>query len=326
MKKIGINGFGRIGRMLFRILYNKSEYEVVVINDVAQPRVLAHLLQYDSIHGQFSNHVTYTDNSILIDNKEIFILQKSSILDLSWKDFNVDIVFECTGQFKTRDENMLHIGSGAKNVILCCPPIKMEMPMIVLGVNHEILSEGHEIISNASCTTNCAAPMIKLLDDEFGLESAYVTTVHSYTSDQNLHDGVHVDLRRARSATNSIIPTTTGAAKALSHLFPHIELGGCGIRVPVSNCSLIDITCFVKQRTDVCKINNLFERYSKNQIHRILSYITDPIVSIDVKSSDFSCVFDSQLTYASGHMVKVVGWYDNEYGYCSRLVDLLSFF
>ena len=228
--------------------------------------------------------------------------------------------------FKTMKDNMFHIRSGAKKVVLCSPPDDDSIDMVVLGVNHTSLKVSSKIISNASCTTNCAAPMLKVLDDAFGLDSAYVTTVHSYTSDQNLHDSIHSDLRRARSAPNSIIPTTTGAAKALSSIFPNIELGGCGIRVPVSNCSLTDITCVIKHNTDINTVNNLFHSASKNMLKNILYYNIDPIVSIDVKSNRYSCVFDSELTYVSRNMVKVVGWYDNEYGYCSRLVDLLTYF
>ena len=197
------------------------------------------------------------------------------------------------------------------------------VPMIVIGVNDDIITPSIKIISNASCTTNCAAPMIKVLNDNFNVQSAYVTTVHSYTSDQNLHDGVHSDLRRARSAAKSIIPTTTGAAKALSHIFPEIKLGGCGIRVPVSNCSLTDITCVVNKHTNIELVNNMFKKSSENNMKNIIEYNVDPIVSIDVTSSSYSCIFDSLLTYVSGNTIKIVGWYDNEYGYCSRLVDLL---
>ena len=323
MKKIAINGFGRIGRILFRILNENSDIEVSVINDLASPEVLSHLLKYDSIHGRFDSKVDYADGYIIVDNRKIPVLNHSELSSINWSFFNVDIVFECTGLFKTFEENTLHIQAGANKVILTAPPLDSQIDMVVLGVSDILAHKTSNIISNASCTTNCAAPMIKVLDDFFNVESAYVTTVHSYTSDQNLHDGVHVDLRRARSAPTSIIPTSTGAAKALSSIFPNIKISGCGIRVPVSNCSLTDITCIVKNNTNIQEVNKLFKRASETNLKNILHYNTDPIVSIDVKSSTYSCVFDSMLTYVSGNMIKIVGWYDNEYGYCSRLVDLL---
>ena len=324
MKKIAINGFGRIGRILCRILSKYEQYQIVAINDLADPKVLSHLLKYDSIHGRFSQNITYSENSILINDHEISILNEPNINQLPWRELGVDVVFECTGKFRTRQENMLHINAGAKKVLLSSPSLTTDIPMVVLGVNDHVLNTKDLIISNASCTTNCAAPMLKVLNDALNLESAYITTVHSYTSDQNLHDGIHHDLRRARSASSSIIPTTTGAAKALSRIFPNLELSGCGIRVPVANCSLTDITCIVKNKTDIFEVNKLFKSLTQSALKDIVFYNEDPIVSIDVKSSSYSCVFDSQLTYVAENMVKVVGWYDNEYGYCSRLVDLLK--
>ena len=326
IKRIAINGFGRIGRTLLRIISSRTNYEVVAINDLASPQTLSHLLKYDSIHGRFPKHIGFTEDCVIIDNKKINVLNKTKLSNLPWKDLGVDFVFECTGQFKTKEENQIHLQQGARRVFLSVPPVDKQIPMVVLGVNDHKINMSELILSNASCTTNCAAPMIKVLNDALGLESVYVTTVHSYTTDQNLHDGIHQDLRRARSATNSIIPTTTGAAKALSSIFPDIEIGGCGIRVPVANCSLTDITCVVKAKSNIVDINNLFQSVSNNKLKDILLYNDDPIVSIDVRSTPFSCVFDSKLTYVLGNMVKVVGWYDNEYGYCSRLVDLASRF
>ena len=324
MKKIAINGFGRIGRVLFRILIKNPKYQIVAINDIAHPKILSHLLKYDSIYGRGNYNISYTDDSIIFNNQKIFVSRKSKLKELPWEEFDIDVVFECTGLFKTLSQNLIHIKSGAKKVILSSPPRDTDINMVVLGVNDYIINKSDKIISNASCTTNCAAPMIKVLDDFLGLESVYVTTIHSYTSDQNLHDGVHSDLRRARSAPNSIIPTTTGAAKALSHIFPNIEIGGCGIRVPVPACSLTDITCVIKNNADLKMVNQLFKDASQNSLKNILYYNTDPIVSVDVVSNPYSCVFDSQLTYAMGKMIKVVGWYDNEYGYSCRLVDLLE--
>ena len=323
MKKIAINGFGRIGRVLFRILSQRNDCKVFVINDISSPKVLSHLLKYDSVHGKLSSNIDFGDDYIEFNGHKITVLNNPNLSSLDWHKFDIDVVFECTGLFKNTRELQKHLNAGAKKVILSAPPLDGGVPMVVIGVNDDIITPSTKMISNASCTTNCAAPMIKVLNDNFNVQSAYVTTVHSYTSDQNLHDGVHSDLRRARSAAKSIIPTTTGAAKALSHIFPEIKLGGCGIRVPVSNCSLTDITCVVNKHTNIELVNNIFKKSSENNMKNIIEYNVDPIVSIDVTSSSYSCIFDSLLTYVSGNTIKIVGWYDNEYGYCSRLVDLL---
>ena len=324
MKKIAINGFGRIGRVLFRILVASKQYKVVAINDVANPRILSHLLKYDSVHGVFPYSIDYTDNSIICNGEITHVSNCNDINMIDWKKHDVDVVFECTGLFKSRLDNLTHISSGAKKVILSSAPSDHDIQMVVLGVNESQIDFSDQIISNASCTTNCAAPMIKLINDFIGIKSAYVTTIHSYTADQNLHDSIHSDLRRARSAPNSIIPTTTGAAKALSYIFPDLEIGGCGIRVPVPNGSLIDITCVVDSHVSADTINDIFKKESQSNLKGIMSYNIDPIVSVDVISNPYSCIFDSQLTYTMSNMIKVVGWYDNEYGYSSRLVDLLS--
>jgi len=324
MKKIAINGFGRIGRVLFRILVASKQYKVVAINDVSNPRILSHLLKYDSVHGVFPYSIDYTDNSIICNGEITHVSNCNDINMIDWKKHDVDVVFECTGLFKSRSDNLTHISSGAKKVILSSVPSDHDIQMVVLGVNESQIDFSDQIISNASCTTNCAAPMIKLINDFIGIKSAYVTTIHSYTADQNLHDSIHSDLRRARSAPNSIIPTTTGAAKALSYIFPDLEIGGCGIRVPVPNGSLIDITCVVDSHVSADTINDIFKKESQSNLKGIMSYNIDPIVSVDVISNPYSCIFDSQLTYTMSNMIKVVGWYDNEYGYSSRLVDLLS--
>lgn len=324
MKKIAINGFGRIGRVLFRVLSKNPNYKVVVINDLAPPKTLSHLLKYDTIHGRFLKEVSYNDKSIFVDGQEIKITNITKLNKLSWSLYNVDVVFECSGNYKQYEQLKNHINNGAKKVILTSPSNDENIPMVVLGVNDYKVDFSSDIISNASCTTNCAAPMIDIINNNLKIESAYVTTIHSFTGDQNLHDSIHNDLRRARSAPSSIIPTTTGAAKALSKIFPNLTIGGCGIRVPVNNCSLTDITFFLKNSTTEKFINSLYEKASKRSLSGLLKYINDPIVSVDVKSSPYSCTFDSQLTYVSKNMVKVVGWYDNEYGYSSRLVDLLS--
>ena len=322
---IGINGFGRIGRTLFRLLHGHQNLKVVAINDLADARTLSHLLKYDSIHGVLQAEVSHTSTEIIVDKELISLSNHNSPKYIDWSANNVDIVIECSGKFKTKEILRHHIQNGAKKVILSAPPVDEEIKMIVLGVNEQIIDAHDEILSNASCTTNNAAPMIKVVDELCGIEQAYITTIHSYTSDQSLHDQPHNDLRRARAASQSIIPTTTGAAKALTKIFPHLSdvIGGCGIRVPVPNGSLTDITFNVKTETTIEEINAIFEKSSHNQLKNILLYTEDPIVSIDINNSYYSCTFDSQMTSVIGKMVKIIGWYDNETGYSSRIIDLI---
>lgn len=328
MKKttIGINGFGRIGRTLFRLLSKHEHLEVVAINDLADARTLSHLLKYDSIHGVLQKKIDHKENAIVVDGNSITLLNEKSPEKINWNAFNVDIVVECTGKFKTREVLKQHIKNGAKKVILSAPPIDDDIKMVVYGINDATITKEDAIISNASCTTNNAAPMIKVINDLCGIEQAYITTIHSYTSDQSLHDQPHRDLRRARAASQSIVPTTTGAAKALTKIFPNLSevIGGCGIRVPVPNGSLTDITFNVKRPTSIEEINNTFKRVSKNKMKNILFYTQDPIVSIDINNSCYSCTFDSQMTSVIGKMVKIIGWYDNETGYSSRIIDLIN--
>ncbi len=323
---IGINGFGRIGRTLFRLLNGRDDLKVVAINDLADSRTLAHLLKYDSIHGVFQKDVNHTENAIIVDNDHIALLNETTPEKINWSKYKVDVVIECSGKFKTRNTLGHHIKNGAKKVILSVPPSDDDIKMVVYGVNDDIIGQDDDIISNASCTTNNAAPMIKVINDLCGIEQAYITTIHSYTSDQNLHDQPHPDLRRARAASLSIIPTTTGAAKALTKIFPELGdvIGGCGIRVPVPNGSLTDITFNVKNPVSIQEINDTFENSSKNELKGILFYTKDPIVSIDVNNSCHSCTFDSQMTSVIGKMVKIMGWYDNETGYSSRIIDLID--
>ncbi len=320
---VGINGFGRIGRTIFRLLMNHPAIEVVAVNDLAESKTLAHLLKYDSIHGVLKDTVTATKNSICINNKTIRFSSIKEIENLSWKD--VDFVIECTGKHKTQKLLKYHIKNGAKKVILSVPPQDDGIKMVVLGVNQSILSGNETIVSNASCTTNSAAPMVKVIRDLCGIEQAYITTIHSYTTDQSLHDQPHRDLRRARAAGQSIVPTTTGAAKALTKIFPDLAsvIGGCGIRVPVPDGSLTDITFNVKKEVSIEEINNAFKEAAKNDLKGILEYTQDPIVSIDVVGNTHSCIFDSQMTSVIGKMVKIIGWYDNEIGYSSRIIDLI---
>lgn len=322
--KIAINGFGRIGRNLFRLLLNHPTIEVVAINDIADNRTMAHLIKYDSIHGVLPYDVTFDDNHIIVDGKKYLFFHQKEISNLNWD--NIDIVIESTGKFKTFDEINQHIISGAKKVILSAPSEVEEIKTVVLGVNEHILDGSETIVSNASCTTNNAAPMIKVINELCGIEQAYITTVHSYTTDQSLHDQPHKDLRRARGASQSIVPTTTGAAKALTKIFPEMEgkIGGCGIRVPVPDGSLTDITFNVKRAVTIEEINAAFQKASQTSLKGILDYTEDPIVSVDIIGNKNSCLFDAQLTSVIDKMVKVVGWYDNEIGYSSRIIDLIG--
>lgn len=323
--RIAINGFGRIGRNLFRLLINHNEIEVVAINDIADNRTMAHLVKYDSIHGVLPFKCSYDDNSILVDRQSYIFYHENEINNLNWKLLDIDVVVEATGKFKTFDEINQHILQGAKKVILSAPAEVDEIKTVVLGVNDFILDGSETIISNASCTTNNAAPMMKVIDDLCGIEQAYITTIHSYTTDQSLHDQPHKDLRRARGASQSIVPTTTGAAKALSKIFPALagKIGGCGIRVPVPDGSLTDITFNVKKEVTIAEINSAFLKASQTNLKGILDYTEDPIVSVDIIGNKNSCLFDAQLTSVIDKMVKIVGWYDNEIGYSSRIIDLI---
>lgn len=326
--KIAINGFGRIGRNLFKLLLDHPTIEVVAINDLADTQTMAHLVKYDSIHGILNKEVSYDDNHIIIDNKKISFFRESEINGLDWKSLDIDYVVEATGRRKTYELLKEHISQGAKRVILSVPPEDNIIKTIVLGVNQDILTGEELIISNASCTTNNAAPMVKVIKELCGIEHAYITTVHSYTTDQSLHDQPHKDLRRARGAAQSIVPTTTGAAKALSKIFPEYEgrIGGGGIRVPVPDGSLTDITCIVERKVSIDEINAAFKKAAEGELKGILAYTADPIVSVDILGNTNSCLFDSQLTSVLDKMVKVVGWYDNEIGYSSRLIDLITHF
>ena len=325
--RIAINGFGRIGRNVFRLLLNHPTIEVVAINDIADTKTMAHLVKYDSIHGVLQESVSFSDDSITINQNNYLFFHESNIENLDWKSLNIDIVIESTGKFKSFDDINQHILAGAKKVILSAPSEVEEINTVVLGVNEHILDGSETIISNASCTTNNAAPMLKIIQELCGIEQAYITTVHSYTTDQSLHDQPHKDLRRARGAAQSIVPTTTGAAKALTKIFPELQrkIGGCGIRVPVSDGSLTDITFNVKREVSIAEINLAFKKASETNLKGIIEYTEDPIVSVDVIGNQNSCVFDAQLTSVIDKMVKIVGWYDNEIGYSSRVIDLISF-
>lgn len=326
MIRIAINGFGRIGRNLFRLLLNHPNIQVIAINDIADNKTMSHLLKYDSIHGVLPLACSFDENTISVGANTYLFFHEKEISSLNWKALDIDIVIESTGKYATFDEINAHIVAGAAKVILSAPSEIDAIKTVVLGVNQNVLNGNEKIISNASCTTNNAAPMIKIISELCGIEQAYITTIHSYTTDQSLHDQPHKDLRRARGASQSIVPTTTGAAKALTKIFPEFEgkIGGSGIRVPVPDGSLTDITCYVKREVTIQEINLAFKNAAENELKGILSYTEDPIVSVDCIGNTNSCIFDSQLTSVIGKMVKVVGWYDNEIGYSSRIIDLIE--
>lgn len=321
--RVAINGFGRIGRVTLRILLERPDVEIVAINDLTDSHTLAHLFKYDSIHRRFQGEVSAEADAIVINGRRIPTTMHKDPAALNWGAVGADIVLECTGKFLDQESAQLHLNAGAKKVLLSAPP-NGDIKAVVLGVNDAILSPSDVIISNASCTTNCAAPMIKVLDDNWGIDDGYITTVHSYTGDQRLHDAPHKDLRRARAAAVSMVPTSTGAAKAITKIFPHLDgrLGGCGIRVPVPDGSLTDITCQLKKLPTAAEINAAFKAAAAGSLKGILEYTEDPIVSIDIVGNPNSCIYDAEFTSVVGNMVKVLGWYDNEYGYSSKLIDL----
>lgn len=324
--RVALNGFGRIGRQVFRLLWENPSIEVVAINDLAEPATMAHLLKYDSIHGIFGPQCRATEHHLLVNETAVAYFSEKEIASLPWKNLKIDVVIEATGKRKLRSELAEHLQAGAKKVILSSPSADESIKTIVIGVNDQLLDGTETIISNASCTTNNAAPMLAVIHELCGIEQAYITTVHSYTTDQSLHDQPHKDLRRARSASQSIVPTSTGAAKALTKIFPELagKIGGSGIRVPVPDGSLTDITCYVQHAVSTSEINTAFAQAAQNQLNGILSYTEDPLVSVDVIGNPHSCIFDAQLTSVLGKMVKIVGWYDNEIGYSSRLIDLIG--
>ena len=327
MKKtrVAINGFGRIGRTVCRVMQTKPHIEIVAINDLADSKTLAHLFKYDSVHRIFQGEVKAGDHSIFINGREIKVCAEKDPGQLPWKKLDVDVVIESTGHFLDKESAGKHLKAGAKKVIISAPA-KENIKSVVLGVNDSILSKEDTIISNASCTTNCAAPMIKVLDENWGIEDAYISTIHSYTGDQRLHDAPHKDLRRARAAALSIIPTSTGAAKAITKIFPHLEgkIGGCGMRVPVPDGSLTDISCILKKDVTVEQINAAFKKAADTTLKSILQYTEEPLVSVDIIGNPYSCVFDAEFTSVVGRMVKVIGWYDNEMGYSNRLAELVE--
>ncbi|HMQ69234.1 MAG TPA: type I glyceraldehyde-3-phosphate dehydrogenase [Ignavibacteria bacterium] len=324
--KVGINGFGRIGRLVLRRMLDLGGFDIVGINDLTDNKTLAHLLKYDSIHGRFNGEVKLTENGISVNGDEIKITSEKDPTKLGWGDLNTDVVIESTGVFTTKEKLNLHILGGAKKVILTAPAKDKLDATVVLGVNDSILTKEMKIISNASCTTNCLAPMVKVLDDNFKIVKGFMTTIHSYTNDQGLLDQPHKDLRRARAGAVNIIPTSTGAAKAVGEVLPHLagKLDGFALRVPTPDGSITDFVCELEKETNKDEINAAMKKASEESMKGILEFTTDPIVSSDIVGNSSSCIFDSLSTMAMGKLVKVVGWYDNEWGYSCRVVDLLK--
>lgn len=322
-KRIAINGFGRIGRITLRNLLKMSDVEVVAINDLTDNPTLAHLFKYDSAQGKFDGTVSADDKYIHINGKSILALAEKDPTKLPWGDLKVDVVIESTGRFTNKEQAEQHLTAGAKKVVISAPA-KGDLPTIVLGVNQEKITPDHHIYSNASCTTNCLAPMVKVLDDLLGIETGFMTTVHAYTADQRLQDAPHSDLRRARAAAVSIVPTSTGAASAVGLVLPHLKgkLNGNAMRVPTITGSVTDFSALVKKTATVEEINAAFKAASEGALKGVLEYCTDPIVSADIIGNPHSCIFDVDMTMVSGNLVKVVGWYDNEAGYSARLADL----
>jgi glyceraldehyde 3-phosphate dehydrogenase len=325
MKKIAINGFGRIGRMCFRSLINNPHVEVVAINDLTDVKTLAHLLKYDSIHGRFAHAVDHSADSIIINGKAIKIYAAKDPATLPWGDLGVDVVIESTGIFTDKESASKHIEAGAKKVIISAPATGA-VKTIVLGVNDDQITAEDTVLSNASCTTNCLAPMAKVLNDKFGIEKGYITTVHAYTADQRLQDAPHKDLRRARAAALSMVPTSTGAAKAVGEVLPQLKgkLDGVAVRVPTPDGSMTDLVAVLKRDVTIEEVNAAMKEAAEGPMKGILEYCTDPIVSIDIVGNLHSCIFDAALTAVNGNLVKVMAWYDNEAGYSQRVCDLIA--
>jgi len=325
MKRIAINGFGRIGRLAFRQMASRPDLQVVAINDLTDVETLAHLLKYDSIHGLFQGEVSVSNGNLVVNGAEIQISAERNPADLPWGSMNVDLVVESTGVFADAEKASAHLTAGAGKVIISAPA-KGDLKTVVLGVNDEILTGDDRIVSNASCTTNCLAPMAKVLNDTFGLEKGYITTVHAYTADQRLQDAPHKDLRRARAAALSMIPTSTGAAKAVGLVLPELagKLDGMAVRVPTPTGSVTDLTAVLKKEATAEEVNAALKAAAEGPMKGILQYCEDPIVSVDIVGNTHSCILDAALTKCSGTLVKVFGWYDNEAGYATRVVDLAA--
>lgn len=324
MKRIAINGFGRIGRLTFRNLIQEKDVQIVAINDLTDSKTLAHLLKYDTAHGVLANNIYAKDGSIFFDDTEIKVFAIKNPLELPWKDLSIDVVIECTGIFTEKEKALMHNTAGAKSIVISAPA-KGELQTIVFGVNDDQLDPKELVYSNASCTTNCLAPLIKVIDQNFGFVQGFMSTTHAYTADQNLQDAPHRDLRRARAAAQNIVPTTTGAAEAVALVYPKVKgkLTGKATRVPVITGSLVDLVCIVEKEVNEDSINAAFKKAASESMLSILQYNEDPIVSSDIIGNKHSTIFDAPLTKTMGQMISIVAWYDNESGYSARLSDLV---
>ena len=322
--RVAINGFGRIGRYTAKLLLHRSDFKLVAINDLAEPKAIAHLLKYDSVHGKSESNISLSEDFLQVDNQKVVLFSESNPENLPWKDLQIDLVFECTGRFTLKKDAQKHLQAGAKKVIISAPPQENTIPMVVLGVNDHTLSGLETIVSNASCTTNCLAPLVKVLDENFGIIQGFASTVHSYTNDQNLHDAPHKDLRRARAAAYSIIPTTTNAGNALDRVVPSLagKIEASAMRVPVPDGSLTDLIVTVSREVTASEVNEAFKKAAKTNLKGYLEIEADPIVSMDILGNTHSAILDEALTSTKGNLVKVVAWYDNESGYANRLVEL----
>jgi glyceraldehyde 3-phosphate dehydrogenase len=323
--RIAINGFGRIGRITFRNLVKMENVEVVAINDLTDNATLAHLLKYDTAHGRFDGEISSDDSALYVNGHKIHALAEKDPTQLPWASLNIDVVIESTGRFTDSEKAKMHLQAGAKKVVISAPATG-DVETIVLGVNDDKITSDKHIYSNASCTTNCLAPMVKVLDEAFGIETGFMQTIHAYTADQSLQDAPHKDLRRARAAAQSIVPTSTGAAKAVGLVLPHLKgkLNGSSLRVPVITGSITDFTVVLKKAATLEEVNAAFKAAAEGSLKGILQYETDPIVSTDIIGNKHSCIYDSDLTIVLGNTVKVLGWYDNEAGYSARLADLAT--
>ena len=323
--KVAINGFGRIGRLSLRSLLNKKDIDIVAINDLTDGATLAHLFKYDSVQGSFDGVVRFEDNTLQVGNEKMKVYAERNPENLPWAELGVDIVVECTGIFTNEEGAGKHLTAGAKRVVISAPA-KGDIPTVVLGVNQDIITDDMKIISNASCTTNCLAPMAKVLDDAFGIEKGFITTIHAYTSDQPIHDAPHSDLRRARAAALSMIPTSTGAATAVGKVLPNLngKLDGNAVRVPTPSGSITDFVVLLKKDVTAEEVNDAMKKAAEKELKGILEYTTEPLVSVDIVGNTHSCIFDSEFTNTQGNLVKVLGWYDNEMGYASRIGDLVA--
>jgi len=324
-KRIAINGFGRIGRLSFRVLQERNDVEVVGINDLTDVKTLAHLLKFDSVHGKFSGEVEIVNGDLKVNGRLVKVTAEKNPSNLPWGVLRVDTVIESTGVFRTKEKASAHIDAGAKKVVISAPA-SGDIKTIVLGVNDHVIEDSDVLLSAASCTTNCLAPMVKVLDDSFGIERGFITTVHSYTSDQRLQDSPHSDLRRSRAAAVNMIPTSTGAAEAVGLVLPQLagKLDGVAVRVPTPTGSITDLTAVLKQDVTIEQVNDAMRAASLGAMKGILCYSEDPLVSSDIVGDSHSCIYDSDLTRASKNVVKLFGWYDNEAVYSNRVVDLVS--